>query len=87
MYSIGVTASLLGVCVKTLRRWDHAKKIHCVRTLGYHRRFPISENRQILEDGSAKDGHPNDNALDKEVKCAIYARVSSHKQKKQFQKN
>ncbi len=83
MYSNGVAASLLGVCVKTLRRWDHDKKIYCIRTLGGHQRFPISEIRRILEGKSVKDGRPNDIALDKEVKSVIYARVPSHKQKKQ----
>jgi len=49
MYSIGIAANLLGVCVKTLRRWDEAKKIKCARTPGGHRRFPIQEVWRILE--------------------------------------
>ncbi len=49
MYSIGVAAMLLGVCIKTLRRWDSVEKIRCVRALGGHKRFPISELKRILE--------------------------------------
>ena len=43
MYSIGIAAMLLGVCCKTLRRWDRNNKIKCFRTLGGHRRFPQRE--------------------------------------------
>jgi len=80
MYSIGVTESILGVCIKTLRRWDKAREIFCVRTPGGHRRFPIQEIKKIVnlikeetEEG-IKVFFPN--------KYAIYGRVSSYKQKK-----
>ncbi|MHA1661227.1 MAG: helix-turn-helix domain-containing protein, partial [Promethearchaeota archaeon] len=48
MYSIGITAALLGVCAKTLRRWDKNKKITCFRTIGGHGRFSIKEINRIL---------------------------------------
>ncbi|MBY9005303.1 MAG: MerR family DNA-binding transcriptional regulator [Candidatus Lokiarchaeota archaeon] len=39
MYSIGITTTLLGVCIKTLRRWDKKNLITYFRTLGGHRRY------------------------------------------------
>jgi len=48
MYSIGIAATVFGVCVKTLRRWDKNKKIICFRTIGGHRRFSIKEINRIL---------------------------------------
>ena len=35
---IGIVASMMGVCTKTIRRWDASGKITCTRTLGGHRR-------------------------------------------------
>ncbi|MHA1670964.1 MAG: MerR family transcriptional regulator [Promethearchaeota archaeon] len=43
MYSIGIAAAILGVCVKTLRRWDKNQKTSCFRTGERHRRFSIKE--------------------------------------------
>ncbi|MBN1803223.1 MAG: helix-turn-helix domain-containing protein [Candidatus Lokiarchaeota archaeon] len=43
MYSIGMAAILLGICVKTLRRWNDKGLITCYRTLGGYRRFPLNE--------------------------------------------
>jgi putative resolvase len=81
MYSIGIVSMLLGVCIKTVRRWDASKKIYCIRTPGGHRRFPIQEIRRLLsrrEGGSKRvrgsAGSP--------LKCALYGRVSSYKQYK-----
>ena len=79
MYSIGMAATFLGVCVKTLRRWHAKGLITCYRTLGGHRRFPLNELFRILEmrqdEQEKKDMNINDS-------CAIYSRVSSHKQSK-----
>ena len=79
MYSIGIAASLLGVCVKTLRRWDKSKKIACHRTIRGHRRFSIKEINRILN-RKERDDRSGQKELDKT--CAIYCRVSSHKQSK-----
>ena len=79
MYSIGITASLLGVCVKTLRRWDKSKKIACYRTIGGHRRFSIKEINRIL---NRKERDDRSGQKELEKNCAIYCRVSSHKQSK-----
>ena len=79
MYSIGITASLLGVCVKTLLRWDKSKKIACYRTIGGHRRFSIKEINRIL---NRKERDDRSGQKELEKNCAIYCRVSSHKQSK-----
>ncbi|MHA1146429.1 MAG: MerR family DNA-binding transcriptional regulator, partial [Candidatus Helarchaeota archaeon] len=44
---IGQAAAELGVCAKTLRRWDRAGKIRCVRTAGGHRRFSVLEVSRV----------------------------------------
>ena len=77
MYSIGIAATLLGVCVKTLRRWEIRKKITCFRTLGGHRRFSLQEIMRLLHKHREKEKIPLPLS---EQKCVIYARVSSHKQ-------
>ena len=81
MYAIGTAAVLLGVCIKTLRRWDARKRISCVRTPGGHRRFPIQEITRILTT-NRKQCHAFTETTEKNQKCAIYGRVSSHKQYK-----
>lgn len=78
MFSVSQAALRLGVCIKTIHRWDRAGKLHCLRTLGGHRRIPLSEinrllalmHRRLIESPSQK------------TRCAIYARVSSHRQKR-----
>ena len=79
MYSIGIAATLLGVCIETLRRWEKNKKIWCFRTLGGHRRFSLREIKRILY--PYKDQEQILSTPPRK-KCAIYARVSSHKQSK-----
>lgn len=88
MYSISVAASILGVCIKTLRMWDKARRIFCVRTPSGHRRFPIQEIKRILKERILKITKHSKDETDKGInaffsnKCAIYGRVSSYKQKK-----
>lgn len=79
MYSIGIAAALLGVCVKTLRRWDKSKKTKCLRTIGGHRRFSIKKINRILN-RKERDNRSGQKEMDKI--CATYCRVSSHKQNK-----
>lgn len=78
MYSIVIAAELMGVCIKTLRRWEKKKRIRCIRTPGGHRRFPVQEIYRVLSGKEAlsdiKDAPSNT--------CVIYGRVSSHKQYK-----
>lgn len=79
IYSIGMAAILLGVCVKTLRRWNAKGLITCYRTLGGHRRFPLNEVARLLEMRQEGQEQENENSTHS---CAIYGRVSSHKQSK-----
>lgn len=66
MVSITEAADLLGVTPKTLREWEKTGKITSTRTEGGHRRYQVA---QLL--GSR---------IDKAITVA-YARVSSHDQK------
>ncbi|MHA1300101.1 MAG: IS607 family transposase [Candidatus Helarchaeota archaeon] len=75
-FRISKAAQLIGVCSKTIRRWDARGKIECKRTLGGHRRISIFEIRRVL-DGSYEGAEKRDSA-----RTAIYCRVSSHEQKK-----
>ncbi len=77
MFSVSQAALRLGVCVRTIHRWDRAGKLHCFRTVGGHRRIPLSEINRLL-------GLMHRDLIEQPTKkrCAIYARVSSHRQKK-----
>lgn len=79
MYSIGMAATFLGVCVKTLRRWHAKGLITCYRTLGGHRRFPLNELLRIFEECQGKHEEERENMP---LSSAIYCRVSSYKQAK-----
>ena len=79
MYSIGIAAAILGVCIKTLRRWDKNNRVFCFRTMGGHRRFSSKEIKRILN-GKIKE--KNNQPEERAKTCAIYSRVSSHKQSK-----
>ncbi len=72
---IGIAASMLGVCTRTIRRWDAAGKIACTRTLGGHRRVSLAtiESRTNRDDGFDRELSP--------AGAAVYCRVSSHEQK------
>jgi putative resolvase len=82
--AIGVVASMLGVCTKTLRRWDKAGTLQPIfRTPGNHRRY---DRRVVLRaiHGTVDD---NDDVLAADAttrampRAAIYCRVSSTRQK------
>ena len=70
--SIGHSASLLGVSVSTLRRWNKLGKLNSFRTFGNHRRFHLNDILNII--------NPSLNQLH-----VAYARVSSHDQKKDLE--
>ncbi|MHA1301522.1 MAG: MerR family transcriptional regulator, partial [Candidatus Helarchaeota archaeon] len=40
-YRVSEAAALLGVCAKTVRRWDASGKLDCRRNLGGHRRISV----------------------------------------------
>lgn len=79
MLIIGIAAQMLGVCIKTVRRWDKQSKIKSFRTIGNHRRFSIQEIKRVLIRSNEKEGMSVDSSL---KRCALYGRVLSHKQKK-----
>ncbi len=79
MISIGMAANMLGVCIKTLRRWDKQEKIRCYRTFGNHRRFSVQEINRIIDNSRL---NYSSQRIQQREKCAIYSRVSSYKQKK-----
>nr|MDO8085309.1 helix-turn-helix domain-containing protein [Candidatus Sigynarchaeum springense] len=62
---IGIAASMIGVCTRTIRRWDAAGKITCIRTPGGHRRISliVIEGQQArdarIEDGDDAFQHPS----------------------------
>ena len=68
LYTMKEASKLLGVHVKTIQKWDREGKIRCVRTVGGKRRVPESEIKRIL-------------GIHEERKIVGYARVSSHTQK------
>lgn len=81
--SIGIASSLLGVCPKTLRRWDRTGKLRpAFRTFGNHRRYDRQlvftwlrdASPQLNKRGSKKEQRGAERA-------AIYGRVSSSRQK------
>ncbi len=74
MFTVSQAALRLGVCSKTIRRWDKRGGLHCLRTVGGHRRLITFEidrllgplRRDVIRESSRK-------------RCAVYARVSSHR--------
>ena len=76
MFSVSQAALRLGVCAKTIRRWDKARKILCTRTIGGHRRISVSEMERLL-------GLFHRDVLSSSTRkrCAVYARVSGYHQK------
>jgi putative resolvase len=75
-YRIGEAAMQLGVCTKTVRRWDAAGKIQCHRTPGGHRRISLLEIERVLTHQASSPVPPRQSQI------AIYCRVSSHDLKK-----
>jgi len=75
-YRIGEAALLLGVCTKTIRRWDAIGKVTCHRTVGGHRRISLLEIERVLNSRLTLPTPPDHSQI------AIYCRVSSHDQKK-----
>ena len=68
LYTMKEASNLLGVHIRTIQKWDKEGKIRCVRTVGGKRRVPESEIKRIL-------------GVHEERKIVGYARVSSHTQK------
>jgi predicted site-specific integrase-resolvase len=68
-WSIGKVARYLGLSVVTLRRWEREGKLSSdVRTFGNHRRYDAARIQRLFR-------------KDKSISIVGYARVSSHDQK------
>lgn len=73
--SIKDAATLLGVSSQTLRRWEHqGKLIPVIRTQGGQRRYDITQVAKQRD------------VLPKELPTIAYARVSTHEQKDDLQR-
>nr|WP_052307519.1 MerR family DNA-binding transcriptional regulator [Coleofasciculus chthonoplastes] len=70
LLSIGEAAAVKGVSIDTLRRWEKEGKIQSVRTQGGHRRYDIDTLIDFKENR----------------KTIAYARVSSHDQKNDLER-
>lgn len=77
LVSISRAAFVLGVCAKTLRRWDKNGKVCPSRTSGNHRRYDLDAIYEFLIDGiyNPRQNHKTGCA-------AVYTRVSSNSRKK-----
>ncbi|MBD3228687.1 MAG: IS607 family transposase [Candidatus Lokiarchaeota archaeon] len=83
---IGAAAAMLGVCTKTLRRWDKSGILKpSFRTPGHHRRYSrnmiiamISKQNKPSRTHSRNYGPSPREGL----RAAVYGRVSSSRQKK-----
>lgn len=73
LYPMHEAVKILGVSLKTLQRWDNDGKIKAIRTPGGRRRIPESEIKRLLGE---------EEITTSSRVLAIYARVSSHEQKK-----
>lgn len=76
--SIGEAARMIGVAISTLRRWE--KEGHFIpsfRTPGKHRRYEIADIEKTFHKKSKSE---------KKRKAVAYARVSSHDQKEDLQR-
>ena len=68
---IGEAASLLGVSVTTLRRWERSGRLAAEQTPGGHRRYDLASLRPGLSRAGGEEP----------LRTIAYARVSSHDQK------
>ncbi len=76
--SIGEASVLIGVSVSTLRRWEKEDRLSPVfRTKGNHRRYSLNEIQDIFL-------HQNSSRTRRQNFC--YARVSSHDQKEDLER-
>jgi len=74
--SIGKAAKELGVSIATLRRWEAEGKIQSERTPKGHRRYDLAQLHGLKPYETSKTNRPT----------VCYARVSSHDQKEDLQR-
>lgn len=82
LLTIGELARKIGVSVVTLRRWDKAGKMPpYLRTLGGHRRYLLAKVLEFL------GVPPPQDCVEADPRLVVgYARVSSHDQKEDLQR-
>lgn len=68
-FRVGEVAEQLGVCIKTIQRWDTHGKIKCHRTAGGNFRISLFEINRLIIGRKAQT---------EKKQSAIYARVSSY---------
>ncbi|MHA1267087.1 MAG: IS607 family transposase [Candidatus Helarchaeota archaeon] len=83
--AISEAARFLGVCTKTLRRWDAAGLFRpAYRTPGGHRRYALATLRTLAQAPPTTSGRsPSPPPAPRPLRAAVYARVSSSRQKTQ----
>jgi len=74
LVTIAKAGEVLGVCTKTLRRWEKKGLINPIRTLGNHRRY---DSDALLRFQQTKIYDPT--PFQKTGKAAIYARVTKRR--------
>ncbi|MHA1359540.1 MAG: IS607 family transposase, partial [Candidatus Helarchaeota archaeon] len=80
-FPISAAARYLGVCPKTLRRWDAARLVQpAFRTPGGHRRYDLAALKALRRPTASALPTPPHPAMP--VRAITYARVSSSLQKK-----
>nr|MDO8116135.1 MerR family DNA-binding transcriptional regulator [Candidatus Sigynarchaeota archaeon] len=75
---VGIAASMMGVCTRTIRRWDAAGKITCTRTPGGHRRISLI----VIEGQQARDARIEDG--DDPGRAAVYCREPPRETRQHF---
>ncbi len=74
-----MASMILGVCKKTLRRWEKRKLITPMRTPGGHRRYSMED---LIQAGYKFEDKKDREKIKNKKLTILYSRVSSHKQKK-----
>ena len=69
---ISEVASLFGVCIETIRRWEFlGKLVPSLRTIGGHRRYELSYIQSVIKQ----------EPIESTKYTVCYSRVSTHDQK------
>jgi len=76
LIGIGEAAQALGVSITTLRRWDATGKLPSIHTAGGHRRYDLAKLKPELFHAASQA----------ERSTIAYARVSSHDQKDELER-
>ena len=74
-----MAAMIIGVCKKTLRRWEKKDLITPMRTPGGHRRYSMDD---LIQAGYKYEDRKESNHILHNKLTVLYSRVSSNKQKK-----